>query len=437
MNNTQYISDHTVTAEEAVRKVLFEGANVVFGNAAAAPIAFSRAMYDLREDIPYCSVFHVLFYGEAMHLRPEMEGKIRPVFNFMERQAREAFLAGRAAYIPCPFHEVPALFEGSYIPDVAVISISLPDEEGYCSLGPSSDYTLPALLVAEKIVAELNPLMPRVGGRNNSIHLSKIDYIIPVEHEMPVTPPAPVGEVEAQIGKLAASLIGDGATLQVGIGAIPDAVLDNLGDRKDLGIHTELMADGVMKLIQQGVVTGRCKTLHPGKAVAAFASGTEAFYRFLNENDEIELYPVSYVNDPYVIGQNDHMVSINSALSIDLYGQLTAESIGYRLYSGSGGQVDFLTGAKRSKGGFSIIALPATAKGGSLSRIVPALAEGSVVTSSRNDVDYIVTEYGIARLRGKTITERAKALISIAAPQFRESLEKAAFEHIPGFGRIK
>lgn len=435
-NNLDYRSK-IISADDVLDKVLFDGANIVYSNAATCPEDFNRALYRNRDRIPKVNIFHVLYYGEALHMSLEMEGKVRPFCNFMDKQARVAYAEGRIDFYPCHFHEVPSLFtQGYYTPDIAVIQVAPPDRDGYCSYGLTCDYTKPAAELAKVVVAEFNPQMPKVGGRKNTIHISKIDYVIEVDHPLVAVPPAPIGELEAKIGANVASLIGDRATLQLGIGAIPDAVLSNLEDRKDLGIHTEMFSDGVMNLMKKGVITGRYKELHPGKVVSAFLTGTQELYNFVNENSEVELYPVNYTNDPYNIGAISNFVAINSAIEVDLFGQGNAESIGSRLFSGSGGQVDFLRGTKISKGGFSVLALPSTAAGGKVSRIVPRITTGALVTSVRNDVDYVVTEYGIARLKGKTMAEKTNALIKIAHPKFRDELEEFARKEIGYYKRL-
>lgn len=431
MNWKTYYQEHLCTPEEAVDKVLFPEANVILGSGAAHVDRFVEAMYQKRDTIPHINLFHVLYFGKALYLTPEMKEKVHPMINFMDGQSRKGYKEGLVDFLPCHFHEVPALLKQGFIrTDVAVVQLSMPNEEGICSLGVSCDYTRAAVDCAHVVVGVLNKQMPFLGG-DTAVPLEEIDYIIEEDAPLITVPAGKVGPVEAEIGKHCASLIGDGATLQLGIGAIPDAVLSNLHDRKDLGIHTEMFTDGVMKLMQKGVINGKAKTLHPGKVVSAFTFGSQELYQFLQNNPDVEMHPVDYTNDPYVIGENDNIVSINSAIEIDLTGQLTAESIGYSLFSGSGGQVDFVRGAKRSKGGISIIAMPSTAKEGALSRIVPTLKEGSVVTTGRNEVDYIITEYGIARLRGKTVVERAKALIAIAHPNFRAELEEAARRIFP------
>ena len=424
-----YYQAHLTTPWDALKASLTPGCNIVLGHAAAPVDTTLAAMAEHLAEVPEgCSLFHVLYFGKGYQYTPEFCQKVKVKVNFMEGQARKAFAAGLVDFLPTHFHEVPGLFtNGAYPVDVAIVQVSRPNEEGYCSLGISCDYTKPATQAARVVIAEVNDQMPFIGG-DNLIHLSEINHLIEVSVPLTEVKQPPVGETEKVIGGLCASLIQDGATLQLGIGAIPDAVLMNLEDRKDLGIHTEMFTDGVMHLMQKGVINGRAKTLHPGKVVSAFIMGSKELYAFLNNNPDVELYPVSYTNDPFVIGENYRMVSINSCIEIDLLGQVNAEAVGMRHFSGSGGQVDFLRGAKRSKEGLSIIAMPATAKDGALSRIVPLLGTGAPVTTGRNDVDYVVTEYGIAKLRGKTATERALALIEIAAPQFRDELRRAAAE---------
>lgn len=414
------------SADEAVVKTLKPGTKVVFGHAIGAPIRFSEAMYRQREKLQDITLFHMLYFGNAPHLSPEMQGHVHPTLNFLDGNSRPASREHRVDFIPCHFHEVPELFHLGFFPvDVAAVQVSTPNEEGYCSFGVSCDYTKPAAECAKIVVAEVNKQMPFIGG-DNLIHVSKLDHIIEVDEPLTEILPPAVSELEERIGKYCASLIKDGDTLQLGIGAIPDAVLLALEDHKDLGLHTEMFTDGVMEMIQKGIITGAKKTLHPGKVVTSLIFGSKKLYDFLNHNPVIECYPVNYTNNPFVIGKNDNMVSVNSCLEMDLTGQAASESIGYEQFSGTGGQVDFFRGIKYSKGGISIMAFPSTAKKGTESRIVMTLKEGACVTTGRNEVDYVVTEYGIARLRGATLKERAKALISIAHPDFRPELEAAA-----------
>ncbi|KGN89210.1 4-hydroxybutyrate CoA-transferase [Porphyromonas crevioricanis] len=424
MNWQEKYKDRIVSTDEAVVRSLQPGARVVFGHAAAAPQHFAEAMFRNRESLRDITVFHMLYFGKAWHLMPEMEGHVRGFLNFLEGNSRSAYRDRRVDFVPCHFHEVPELFsQGFYPVDVAVVQVSEPDAEGRCSFGVSADYTKPAAMAAKVVVAEINPQMPYIGG-DNLISLEEIDYMIPIDQPVVEVINPPVGEIEKQIGKHCAELIQDGATLQLGIGGIPDAVLSSLDGKKDIGIHTEMFTDGVMHAIRSGLINGKAKTLHPGKVVTSIIMGSEELYRFVDHNDMIECYPVNYVNNPYVIAKNDRLVSINSCIEMDLTGQAASESIGYEQFSGTGGQVDFLRGARYSKGGISIMAFPSTAKAGEQSRIVPILKEGATVTSGRMEIDYVATEYGAVRLRGRSLRERAELLISIAHPKFRPWLEE-------------
>jgi acetyl-CoA hydrolase len=308
---------------------------------------------------------------------------------------------------------------------VALISVSPPDEHGFCSFGVEVGTTKPAAESARVVIAEVNRQMPRTLG-DSFIHISRLHHIVEVDYPIPVAPPGGSTPQNLEIGRHVAELIPDGATIQVGIGSIPDAVLRSLRYHKDLGIHTELFSDGIIDLVERGVLTCSRKTFHPGKIVAGFLFGTQALYNFVDNNPLIELHPTDYVNDPFNIARNEKMVAINSAVQIDLTGQVCADSIGNRFYSGVGGQVDFVRGAARAKGGLPIIAAQSTAQSGTVSRIVPTLYEGAGVTTSRNDVHVVVTEHGVAWLHGKTVRERAQALIGIADPRFRDELTSAA-----------
>jgi acetyl-CoA hydrolase len=332
----------------------------------------------------------------------------------------------RADFTPVFLSEIPGLFRNGALPiDVTLISVTPPDEHGYCSFGIEVGTTKPAAETSRIIVAEVNPQMPRTLG-DSFIHVSRLDHIVEVDYPLPEAPQGSNSPENERIGQYIAELIPDGATLQMGIGSIPDAVLRSLGNHKDLGIHTELFSDGVIDLVENGVISCGRKTLHPGKIVAGFLFGTQRLYDFVHNNPLIEMRSTDYVNDPFVISQNEKMVAINSALQIDLTGQVCADSIGAKLYSGAGGQVDFIRGAARSKGGLPIIACRSTAQGGKVSRIVPMLYEGSGVVTTRNDVHLVVTEYGVAWLHGKTIRQRVQALIAIAHPDFRDELTCAA-----------
>ncbi len=425
MNWKEQYKDKIVTASEAV-SVIREGDYVVCSHAAANPQVIMRELVAQKERFHGIHIYHMLPLGYGDYLLPENAAHFRHVTNFVGVASRQAIATGKADFLPCFFKDVPGLLGDAIPVDVAVVNVSLPDAEGYCSFGLACDYTQPAAMKARTVIAQVNECMPRVGSANR-IHLSQIDRIVPCADPIPEIPRPTITDVEREIGRHCASLVADGDTLQLGIGAIPDAVLLFLKDKKELGIHTEMFSDGAMELIRSGVIDGSRKTLHPGKLVATFLMGTRALYDFVDGNPDVEMFPVDYVNDPAVIGQNDRLVSINSCIEIDLQGQVNSETIGLKQFSGTGGQVDYVRGASISKGGRSIMAMPSTASKGTVSRIVPLLSEGAAVTTSRNDVDYVVTEYGVARLRGRTLRQRAEALISIAHPDFREGL-MAEFE---------
>ncbi|MFQ5583502.1 MAG: acetyl-CoA hydrolase/transferase family protein [Calditrichia bacterium] len=402
------------------------GRRVYIGGGAGVPQTLINALMERADDLRDVDLVHVLHFGEAPYAAPRYEKSFRHNALFIGKNMREAVQDGRADFTPIFLSEIPRLFREKIIPlDYALVSLSPPDEHGFCSFGVEVGSTKPAAEMAELVIAEINPQMPRVLG-DSFIHVRDLDVIVEADYPLPEAPLGGSSPVHEQIGKIIAEIIPDGATLQMGIGSIPDAVLNNLHNHQDLGVHTELFSDGVVDLVEEGVITGARKTLHPGKVVAGFLFGSQKLYKFLHDNPIIELHPTDYVNDPFIIAQNDNMVSINSAISVDLTGQVNACSIGTRFYSGVGGQLDFTRGASRSKGGIPIIALPSTAKGGKLSRIVPTLMTGAGVTTTRYDVHNIVTEYGIANLYGKSIRQRAEALISIAAPEFRDELREEA-----------
>jgi len=376
-------------------------------------------------------ITQVLTVGPADYVAPTMDGHLRVNTLFISDNVRGAVNEGRADFTPCFLSEISGLFRSGVLPlDVALIQVSPPDEHGFCSFGVEVGITKTAAQSATLVMAEVNPRMPRTLG-DSFIHLSKLNVIVQVDYPLPEVHMGATDEVTERIADHVATLIPDEATLQTGIGAIPDAVLRRLTNHKDLGVHTELFSDGVIDLFQRGVITGEKKTLHPGKMVAGFLLGTQRLYDFVNDNPLVELHPSEYVNDPFVIAQNERMVAINSAIEVDLTGQVCADSIGPRFYSGVGGQVDFIYGASRAKDGVPIIALPSTLvkkDESKFSKIVPMLKMGAGVVTTRNHVHYVVTEYGVADLYGKTIARRAKALINVAAPEFREELEKAARE---------
>jgi 4-hydroxybutyrate CoA-transferase len=415
-----------VSAKQALAQVK-SGDRVVTGHACGEPTTLVNALVDRAAELSNVEIVHMVAMGEAKYAQPGMEKSFHHNALFVGGSTRKAIEEKRADYTPCFFSEIPRLFKNNILPvDIILLQVTPPDEQGFCSYGVSADYTQAAAERAKIVIAQVNSCVPRTSGAN--IHLDAIHFI--VEHDEPLIElkPPKIGDIEKAIGENVAGLIEDGATLQLGIGAIPDAVLLFLTGKKDLGIHSEMFSDGVVVLAENGVITNRKKTINPGKFMATFLMGTKKLYDFVNNNPDVELHPVDYINDPYIIGQHEKMVSINSALQVDLMGQVNAEMIGSRQFSGVGGQVDFIRGASRSLNGKSIIALPATAAGGKISRISCELDKGAAVTTSRNDVHYVVTEYGVAELRGKSLRERAQALIAISHPDFRDKLTAEAIE---------
>lgn len=420
------------TAQEALGCVR-SGNRVYIHPGCATPEPLALALAARAPELQDVEVVHLLTFGEADYIRPEMEGHFRHQAFFIGANVREAVNAGRADFVPIFLGEIERLFSSGAMPiDVALIQVSPPDEHGYCSLGVGVDTTLTAAKCARTVVAEVNQQMPRTYG-DSFLHVSGIDYMVPTDRPLLELPRHPMTDLHRAIGRHIANLIEDGATLQMGIGGIPDAVLFYLREKNDLGIHTEMFSDGIMELVNDGVVNCERKTLHPHKIISSFVLGSRALFDFIDNNPLIEFHPVYYTNDPFIIARNDCMVAINSAVQVDLTGQVCSDSIGRSFYSGFGGQTDFIRGAARSKHGKPIIALPSTAKEGRVSRIVPMLDMGAGVVDTRADVHYVVTEYGVAYLFGKSVRERARELIRIAHPSFRDELMHWAvrFNYLP------
>lgn len=424
--NWQDLYERKLTPLEEAVKVVCSSDRVILSHCAGESLTLSRALVERAPQLEDVTIIHFLMLGPNRFCKPGMEKHFAHLSLFTGASVRGAVNTGRADFTPCFFSEVPRLFREGYLPvDRALVHLSPPDEHGFMSFGVSVDYTKVATLCAKTVVAAVNPRMPRTLG-NSFIHVSKVDHITEVEEPIIAIPLPEIGPVEEAIGRHVASLVEDGATLQLGIGAIPDAALKFLSDKQDLGIHTEMFSDGVVDLVEAGVINNTRKTLHRDKLICTFLMGTRRLYDFVDNNPSVEMHTVDYTNDPMIIGNNNKIVSINGALEVDLTGQVCADSIGFTQYSGVGGQVDFVRGAARSPGGKSIIVLPSTAAGGQVSRICVALSEGASVTTTRNDVHYVVTEYGIANLRGKSFRQRAEALISIAHPDFRRELGEEA-----------
>ncbi len=432
MDWTSIYQSRVTTPEEAV-KVIQSGQRIFLTGNVSVPQKILAALVNYAPNLRDVEIVQALTVGSADYVSEAMQGHLRVNSMFISANIRKAVHEGRADFTPVLLSEFPLLFKRGILPlDAALIHVSLPDEHGFCSLGVEVGLTKSAAEAAKVILAEVNEQMPRTLG-DSFIHVSRLNYIIPVNYpiaEMPMAEEGPSDIVEKIAGYIA-ELIPDGATMQMGIGAIPDAVLKYLFTKKDLGIHSELFSDGVIDLVNAGVLTNAQKSLHPGKIVAGFILGTKRLYEWADDNPLIELHRTEYVNDPFIIAQNDRMVAINSAIEVDLTGQVCADSIGPKLYSGVGGQLDFIYGASRSKGGVPIIALPSVnvmRDGTVLSKISAMLKHGAGVVTTRNHVRYIVTEYGVADLYGKTIRQRANQLINIAHPDFRADLRKQASE---------
>lgn len=423
--NWESIFRSKVTDVDGAVKAIQSGNRVYLAGGAGVPKELIKGLTRRASEVQGVELTHILTFADAPYVEPQFQEALRVNALFIGSNVRSAVQEGRADFTPVFLSEIPRLFRRGALPiDVVLMSISTPDEHGFCSFGVEVGTTKPAAESARVIVAEVNRQMPRTLG-DSFIHVSRLHHIVEVDYPIPEAPQGGSSEQHMLVGQHIAEMIPDGATLQMGLGSIPDAVLSNLSGHKDLGVHTELFSDGVIDMVDAGVITCSRKSFHPGKIIAGFLFGSKRLYEFVHNNPIIELHPTDYVNDPFNIAQNDNMVAINSAIQVDLTGQVCADSIGPRIYSGVGGQVDFIRGAARSKGGLPIIAFLSTAQKGTVSRIVPMLSEGAGVVTTRNDVHYVVSEYGVASLYGKTIRHRAKELINIAHPKFQDELTAA------------
>jgi len=410
-----------LTSAEYAVDLVRSGDRIWVQQGCGTPVTLLDALVKRARDLHNVEICHMLTCGTPAYIRPEYEGHFRHNGLFLGANMREAVAEGRADYTPVCLSEIESLFDHELPIDVAFVQTSPPDEHGFVSLGVGADCTLSACRHARHVIVEMNERMPRAMG-DTFLHLSRLAAMVATSRPLLEFKQEASTPEQVRVAEHVASLIPDGATLQMGIGGIPNSVLALLSGHRDLGIHSEMCPDGVVPLMESGVINGERKTLHPGKAVAGFALGTQVLFDFLNNNPMFEFLPTSYVNDPFVIARNDRMIAINSAIQVDLSGQVCADSMGTRPYSGFGGQLDFMRGAGRSKGGKPIIALASTAKHGTISRIVPSLELGAGVVTPRSDVHYVVTEHGIAYLRGKSLRQRAEALIAIADPKFRDEL---------------
>ena len=419
-----------VSAEQAVG-VVAPGNRVYIHSVAAAPQLLIQALCGRASELHDVEICHLHTEGPAPYVEEKYAGIFRNNNFFVGKNVRAAVQAGRADYLPVFLSEVPLLFRRGVLPiDVAMITVSPPDKHGYCSLGTSVDASLAAVQTAKRVIAQVNKHMPRTHG-DGRVHVNDLHAMVEGHLPLPEHKPAVLGDVERAIGRHVAALVEDGATLQMGIGGIPDAVLAALGDHKDLGIHTEMFSDGVLELVEKGVLNGSKKKILPGKIVAGFVNGTRKLFDFVDDNPAVAMKDIAWVNDTAIIRQNPKVTAINSAIEVDVTGQVAADSIGTKHFSGVGGQMDFIRGASLSEGGKPIIALPSTTKRGE-SRIVPCLKPGAGVVTTRAHVHYIATEYGVAKLYGKNLRQRAQALIEIAHPDHREELARSALERFGG-----
>lgn len=414
-------TDRAVSAADTVSHIN-SGMRVFIHGAAATPTPLIDAL--AKRDVENVTTYHLHLNGHVAIADPELQDRFRPNALFIGENLRSAVNEGRADFTPVFLSDIPSLFMSGRIPlDVAMLHLSPPDKHGYCTLGTSADAAVAASRCARIVIAEINEQMPRTHG-NTLVHIDRLTAFVHTNRPLPSHPPGEASEAESAIGSHIASLVPDGATIQMGIGAIPEAVLSRLFDRRDIGVHTEMFSDRVIDLVEAGVITNRRKKVHPGRITTSFVMGSKRLYDFIDDNPFVEFYACDHTNDTAVIRRNSNVVAVNSAIEVDISGQVVADSIGFRMYSGIGGQMDFMRGAALSPGGVPVIALPSTAAGGKVSRITAAIKPGAGVVTTRGHVHWIVTEYGAVDLWGKTLRERAEALISIAHPDFRAELRR-------------
>jgi len=427
MNWKEIYKSRLATPEEAI-KFIRPGDKIVVAHGPAAPDPILQAMVDNKFAFKDVQISHMLTFGDKPYADEELDPHFHLNVFFVGDKTRTIINKGIGDFTPTHFSEIPYVLRNVIKPDVTLIQVSKPDEHGYVSLGLSVDYSLPSARISRTVIAEVNDKCPRTFG-DSFLHVSEIDCFVETSRQVFEYIPVEIGEKEKTIGNYCAELINDGDCLQLGMGAIPDAVLGSLMDKKDLGVHSEIIGDPIIDLIEAGVINGTKKTLHVGKVVVTSIFGTRKLHQYVDNNPVFELYPVDYTNDPCIIAKNANMVSINSCVQVDFMGQICSEAFGAIQYSGIGGQQDFMRGAKMSKGGKGIITFYSTAKNDSISRIVPMMEAGTPITAARTDVDYLVTEYGIASLRGQTLKNRAKSIIKISHPKFKDGLEEA-FENM-------
>jgi acyl-CoA hydrolase len=426
MSDWQKMYQEKLVSAEGAAAAVESGDHIWFPVGAGEPYSFICALAARKESLKDVTTYQIL-PAKPGYFDEETSHYIKHNSLFTSGASREAVQAGWSDFTPNYFHELPRLIREYWSADVAGAIVSPMDEHGFFSMGLGVDYTWEAIKKAKKVIFEVNPDAPRCHG-NCQVHISQVTHIIECDDPIPELPPAPLSEIDKAIGGYVAEMVEDGSTLQIGFGGVPNAVCKALENKHDLGIHTEMMTEGIMELVACGAVNNSRKNFYPGKMLGTFAWGTKRLYEFMHCNPMLEMHPVDFTNDPYIIAQNDNMVSINSSIEIDFLGQCCSESMGTKQWSGTGGQVDFFRGANVSKGGKGFVTMPSTAKGGTLSRIVPTLKPGAVVTTNKNDVDHVVTEYGVAKMRGQSARQRALGLIRISHPDFREELKAAAKE---------